>query len=53
MTLREVLDYLLTIPEDQLDEGELWIGYGDGTSREATKLWPLNKREYSQDVLVE
>ena len=53
MTLRELLEYLQTIPEDQLDEGELWIDNRDGTSREAVKIWPLNKREYSQDVLIE
>ena len=53
MTLREVLDYLLSIPDEQLDDGELWIDNENGTSREAVKLWPLNKRDKSQDVLVE
>lgn len=53
LTLREVLNYLQQIPEDQLDEGELWIGDGAGLSKPCTIMWPLNKREHSQDILVE
>lgn len=53
ITLRDLKEYLDKIPEDQLDDGELWIGDGDGLSNECKNLWPLNVRDDSQDLLVE
>lgn len=55
LTVKELKELLTDWPETNEDgePTEVWIETERGLSSIVTKVWPLNKREHSTDLLLE
>ena len=55
ITIAELKALVKDLPEtDEFgDPYEVWIGNEEGTSNVAKSIWPLNKGERGQDILID
>lgn len=55
ITLQQLKTWLKSFPEkDKFGENrEVWVETGKGTSSVVKRIWPLNVRDSSADILIE
>jgi hypothetical protein len=55
ITIAELKAVVKDLPEtdEYGDPYEVWIGNEQGTSNVAKSIWPLNKGERGQDILID